>query len=62
MRIPRAFSRGSVKEVFYESFNGDIGRFAGKQRGYLEDACEFIYRIMQDAENKQIKDYCPAES
>lgn len=42
-----------INEVFYGSFNGDLGRFAGKQRGYLEDACEFIYRTMQDAENAQ---------
>jgi CRISPR-associated protein Csc3 len=47
------FANYLVDEVFYESFNGDLGRFAGKQRGYLEDACEFIYRTMQDAENAQ---------
>lgn len=45
------FSTYLVSEVFYGSFNGDLGRFAGKQRGYIEDACEFIYRRMQDAEN-----------
>lgn len=47
------FAQYLVVEVFYGSFNGDTGRFAGKQRGYLEDTCEFIYRTMQDDENKQ---------
>lgn len=48
------FSRYLVVDVFYGSFNGDLGRFAGKQRGYLEDTCEFIYRTMQDSENSQV--------
>jgi CRISPR-associated protein Csc3 len=47
------FATYLVNEVFYGSFNGDLGRFAGRQRGYIEDACEFIYRRMQDAENVQ---------
>lgn len=47
------FSSYLVNDVFYGTFNGDLGRFAGKQRGYLEDACEFLYRLKQDKENAQ---------
>ena len=49
------FSTYLVHEVFYESFNGDLARFSGKQRGYLEDTCELLYRIAQDAENTKEK-------
>lgn len=45
------FATYLVNEVFYGCFNGDLGRFAGKQRGYLEGACEFLYRVNQDKEN-----------
>lgn len=45
------FSSYLVNEVFYKSFGGDVGRFMGKQRGYLEDACELLYRLQQDKEN-----------
>lgn len=45
------FATYLVKDVFYGSFNGDLGRFSGKQRGYLEDTCEFLYRTAQDSEN-----------
>ena len=47
------FSKYLVEEVFYGSFAGDVGSFAGKQRGYLEDTCEFIYRVLQDTENTE---------
>ena len=47
------FATYLVNEVFYGAFGGDLGRFAGKQRGYLEDACEFLYRLKQDQENAQ---------
>jgi CRISPR-associated protein Csc3 len=46
------FAQYLVNEVFYKSFNGDVGRFMGKQRGYIEDTCEFLYRTAQDEENK----------
>lgn len=48
-----AFADYLVSEVFYNSFSGDIGKYSGKQRGYLEDTCEFIYRSLQDQENKE---------
>lgn len=46
------FSWYLVNNVFYGAFNADLGRFAGKQRGYLENACELQYRLLQDGENK----------
>lgn len=46
------FAHYLVNDVFYRSFNGDLGRFMGKQRGYIEDTCEFLYRTAQDEENK----------
>lgn len=49
------FSSYLVNNVFYGAFNADLGRFAGKQRGYLEDACELQYRLLQDDENKKTK-------
>jgi CRISPR-associated protein Csc3 len=45
------FSKYLVIDVFYGSFDGNIARFAGKQRGFLEDTCEYLYRIAQDTEN-----------
>lgn len=49
------FSQYVVKDIFYGSFNGDVGRFAGRQRGYLEDACEFLYRLEEDKEKTDAK-------
>jgi CRISPR-associated protein Csc3 len=46
------FAQYLVNEVFYGSFGGDVARFQGRQRGYLENSCDFIYRLMQDEENK----------
>lgn len=46
------FAQYLVNEVFYGSFGGDVARFMGRQRGYLENSCEFLYRLAQDEENK----------
>ena len=42
------FAEYVVVEVFYKAFGGDVGRLAGRQRGYLEDACDFLYRLEED--------------
>lgn len=42
------FSRYLVVEVFEKAFNGDLARLAGRQIGYLEDTCEFLYRLAED--------------
>ena len=44
------FAEYLVNEVFYKSFNGDVARFSGKQRGILEDTCEFLYKLADDVE------------
>lgn len=43
------FSRYLVVEVFEKGFNSDLARLSGKQLGYLEDTCEFLYRRQEDA-------------
>ncbi len=45
------FSQYFVETIFYGLFKGDIARFAGRQQGFLEDTCEYLYRIAQDTEN-----------
>ncbi len=50
------FARYFVHEVFEKSFASDRGRLAGRQLNLLRDACEFIYRLEQDKENKKDKD------
>jgi CRISPR-associated protein Csc3 len=42
----------ALVEVYTIDFNQDIGRLAGRQRGYIEDTCEYLYRLKQDSENK----------
>jgi CRISPR-associated protein Csc3 len=49
------FAKYLVEDVFYGTFKGDIGRLDGKQRGFIEDTCEFLYRVEQDKENKAKK-------
>lgn len=44
------FAEYLVVNVFEQSFNGDRARLQGRQLGYLEDACEFVYRLEQDKE------------
>ena len=46
------FASYLVNDVFFGVFSGDVGRFAGKQRGLIEDTCELQYRLAQDEENK----------
>lgn len=46
------FAEYLVYELFEKAFNGDRARLQGRQLGYLEDACEFIYRTRQDEKAK----------
>lgn len=48
------FANYLVNNVFYAQFGGEIGRFSGRQRGYLEDTCEFLYRVEQDKQNAEM--------
>lgn len=44
-----------VTEVFEKAFAGDRARLAGRQLNLLRDTCEFLYRLEQDKENRELK-------
>jgi CRISPR-associated protein Csc3 len=43
----------ALVDIYVVNFNQDVGRLGGKQRGYIEDTCEYLYRLKQDKENKE---------
>lgn len=45
------FASYLANDIFHGLFNGDLGRFAGKQRGYIEDTCEYLYKLAEDEES-----------
>jgi CRISPR-associated protein Csc3 len=49
------FSRYFVIDVFEKAFMGDRARLAGRQLNLLRDTCEFLYRLAQDIENRDLK-------
>ncbi|MCL6435912.1 MAG: type I-D CRISPR-associated protein Cas10d/Csc3 [Leptolyngbyaceae cyanobacterium HOT.MB2.61] len=49
------FARYFVVEVFEKAFAGDRARLAGRQLNLLRDTCEFLYRLEQDKENRELK-------
>jgi CRISPR-associated protein Csc3 len=49
------FTQYFVTEVFEKSFRGDRARLAGRQLNLLKNTCEFLYRIKQDKENRELK-------
>jgi CRISPR-associated protein Csc3 len=49
------FARYFVIEVFEQAFGGDRARLAGRQLNLLRDTCEFLYRLEQDKENRDLK-------
>ena len=54
MQAIEEFSRYLVVEVFEKAFNGDLARLAGRQMGYLEDTCEFLYRRAEDTKSENL--------
>lgn len=57
----REFAEYFVKEVFENSLRGDRARLTGIQRNLLCDACEFIYRQIEDEERRQRRAEEPEE-
>jgi CRISPR-associated protein Csc3 len=57
------FARYFVNEVFENAFAGDRARLAGRQLNLIRDTCEFLYRLEQDKENRELRDQgqLPAE-
>ncbi|BAU12844.1 hypothetical protein LEP3755_33760 [Leptolyngbya sp. NIES-3755] len=49
------FARYFVVEVFENAFAHDRARLAGRQLNLLRDTCEFLYRLEQDKENRELK-------
>lgn len=49
------FARYFVKDVFEGAFAGDRARLAGRQINLIRDTCEFLYRLEQDKENRELK-------
>ena len=49
------FARYFVVEVFEKSFAGDRARLAGRQINLIRDTCEFLYRLENDKENREVK-------
>lgn len=50
------FSKYFVGEVFENAFAGDRARLAGRQINLIRDACEFLYRLEDDRENRSDND------
>ena len=49
------FAHYFVVDVFEQAFAGDRARLAGRQLNLLRDTCEFLYRLEQDKENRELK-------
>lgn len=49
------FARYFVKDVFEGAFAGDRARLAGRQLNLIRNTCEFLYRLEQDKENRELK-------
>jgi CRISPR-associated protein Csc3 len=49
------FAHYFVVEVFEKAFACDRARLAGRQLNLLRDTCEFLYRLEQDKENRELK-------
>jgi CRISPR-associated protein Csc3 len=48
------FSRYFVKEIFEGSFKSDRARLAGTQLNLIRDTCEYLYRLADDEERKNL--------
>lgn len=49
------FAQYFVVDVFEQAFASDRARLAGRQLNLLRDTCEFLYRLEQDKENRDLK-------
>ncbi|MBD1847538.1 type I-D CRISPR-associated protein Cas10d/Csc3 [Cyanobacteria bacterium FACHB-63] len=49
------FAQYFVVDVFQKAFASDRARLAGRQLNLLRDTCEFLYRLEQDKENRELK-------
>jgi len=49
------FARYFIKDLFEGAFAGDRARLAGRQLNLIRDTCEFLYRLEQDKENRDLK-------
>jgi CRISPR-associated protein Csc3 len=49
------FARYFVIDVFEQAFRSDRARLAGRQLNLIRDTCEFLYRLEQDKENRELK-------
>ncbi|MBW4435423.1 MAG: type I-D CRISPR-associated protein Cas10d/Csc3 [Pelatocladus maniniholoensis HA4357-MV3] len=48
------FAKYFVKEIFEGSFKSDRARLAGTQLNLIRDTCEYLYRLADDEERKNI--------
>jgi CRISPR-associated protein Csc3 len=48
------FARYFVEDLFEKAFAGDRARLAGRQLNLIRDTCEFLYRLAQDKENREL--------
>lgn len=48
------FAQYFVEEIFKESFKSDRARLAGTQLNLIRDTCEYLYRLADDEERKNI--------
>jgi len=53
------FSKYFVEVIFYETFKGDRARLAGTQLNLIRDTAEFIYRLADDEERKNVPEKEP---
>ncbi|MFB2767867.1 type I-D CRISPR-associated protein Cas10d/Csc3 [Pelatocladus sp. BLCC-F211] len=55
------FARYFVKEIFEGSFKSDRARLAGTQLNLIRDTCEYLYRLADDEERKNISQAEPED-
>ncbi|MEB3182480.1 MAG: type I-D CRISPR-associated protein Cas10d/Csc3 [Nostocaceae cyanobacterium] len=55
------FAKFFVEDIFEGSFKSDRARLAGTQLNLIRDTCEYIYRVAEDEEKKNIPHKEPEE-
>ncbi|MBR8834503.1 MAG: type I-D CRISPR-associated protein Cas10d/Csc3 [Stigonema ocellatum SAG 48.90 = DSM 106950] len=55
------FAQYFVKEIFEGSFKGDRARLAGTQLNLIRDTCEYLYRLADDEERRNLPEEQPEE-
>ncbi|MGH8000421.1 MAG: type I-D CRISPR-associated protein Cas10d/Csc3, partial [Brasilonema sp.] len=55
------FAKYFVETIFEGSFKGDRARLAGTQLNLIRDTCEYLYRLADDEERRNLSQEQPEE-